>query len=203
MTPIETYYDIVGKNYKHLIHVCKEVCKKNREQFSEDILNDTVIQIHNIIKKKGQLDDMSEKGILNYFTRSYVNNLRCEKRYAVISKRDWNVKQESIQDLYESYLNTKTTPKEKIFKDLLEDFSVLFIMKMVELNFDSERYYLFKLKMLCNMTYKEIHDKTHIKKSRDKIIEVKKWVKENLSRDKIKQEFFSLYPELVEYKFDN
>ena len=195
MTPIETYHNIVGKNYKHLIHICKEVCKKNREQYSEDILNDTVIQIHNIIKKKGQLDDMSEKGILNYFTRSYVNNLRCEKRYAYIKKRDHNITQEEFNERYEKSLTSK---QDKIIHDLLEDFSVLFIMKQVELNFDSEHYYLFKLKTLCNMTYKQVHDKTHIKKSRDKILEVSKWVKENFTRKMIKEEFMDIYSDLFD-----
>ena len=195
MTPIETYHNIVGKNYKHLIHICKEVCKKNREQYSEDILNDTVIQIHNIIKKKGQLDDMSEKGILNYFTRSYVNNLRCEKRYAYIKKRDHNITQEEFNERYEKSLTSK---QDKIIHDLLEDFSVLFIMKQVELNFDSEHYYLFKLKTLCGMTYKQVHDKTHIKKSRDKILEVSKWVKENFTRKMIKEEFMDIYSDLFD-----
>lgn len=195
MTPIETYHNIVGKNYKHLIHICKEVCKKNREQYSEDILNDTVIQIHNIIEKKGQLDDMSEKGILNYFTRSYVNNLRCEKRYAYIKKRDHNITQEEFNERYEKSLTSK---QDKIIHDLLEDFSVLFIMKQVELNFDSEHYYLFKLKTLCNMTYKQVHDKTHIKKSRDKILEVSKWVKENFTRKMIKEEFMDIYSDLFD-----
>ena len=195
MTPIETYYDIVGKNYKHLIHICKEVCKKNREQYSEDILNDTVIQIHNIIKKKGQLDDMSEKGILNYFTRSYVNNLRCEKRYAYIKKRDHNITQEEFNERYEKSLTSK---QDKIIHDLLEDFSVLFIMKQVELHFDAEHYYLFKLKTLCGMTYKQVHDKTHIKKSRDKILEVSKWVKENFTRKMIKEEFMDIYSDLFD-----
>ena len=56
-------------------------------------------------------------------------------------------------------------------------------MKLVELNFPPEQLYLYKLKMICNKTYKQIHDETKIKKSRDKIIEVNKWVKNNQTRD--------------------
>ncbi len=197
MTPEEIYFEVLKDNYQNLINICKGVCTRNREKYSEDILNDTVIQVHKIIQKKGQLNDMSTNGILNYFTRSYVNNLRCEKRYAINAKRDENVKQESIQNLYEEYANKNTTTREKILKDLYIDFSVLYIMKQVELNFDQEHYYLYKLKTLCNMTYKQINDKTHIKKSRDKILEVKKWVKDNLSRDIIKQEFNLIYGDLI------
>lgn len=195
MTSEQIYFNCLKTNYNNLQQICKDVCKRNGEKYSEDILNDTVIQIHKIILKKGQLDDMSERGIMNYFTRSYVNNLRCEKRYAYIKKRDHNITQDEFNDKWEKSLSSK---QEKIMKDLLEDFSVLYILKVVELNFDAEHFYLYKLKTLCQYTYKQIHDKTHIKKSRDKIIEVNKWVKENLTRDIIKKEFFDIYGDLLE-----
>ena len=138
---------------------------------------------------------MSDNGIMRYFVRSYVNNLRMEKRYAYHKKRDYNITQEEFNDRYEQSLSSK---RDKIIKDLLEDFSVLYIMKLVELNFPPEQLYLYKLKMICNKTYKQIHDETRIKKSRDKIIEVNKWVKNNLTRDVIKKEFFDIYGDLIE-----
>lgn len=195
MEEIKVYFKCIEENYEALKKICQDVCKRNKEQFSEDIYNDTVIQIHKIIEKKGKLDDMSCDGIKRYFVRSYVNNLRCEKRYAYVKKRDLNITKEEFNERYEQSLTSK---QEKIIKDLLEDFSVLYIMKMVELNFDSEHYHLYKLKMLCNLTYKQIHDKTHIKKSREKILEVNNWVKKNISRDIIKKEFIEIYGELIE-----
>lgn len=194
LKPEEVYFKCINKNYNNLKQVCKDVCKRNKEQYSEDALNDTVIQVHKIIKKKGKLDDMSDNGIMRYFVRSYVNNLRMEKRYAYHKKRDYNITQEEFNDRYEQSLSSK---RDKIIKDLLEDFSVLYIMKLVELNFPPEQLYLYKLKMICNKTYKQIHDETRIKKSRDKIIEVNKWVKNNLTRDVIKKEFFDIYGDLI------
>lgn len=190
-----TYFNCIGGNYDKIKNICKQVCIRNKEQFSEDILNDTVIQIHKIILKKGKLNDMTCSGITNYFVRSYVNNLRCEKRYAYIQKRDTNITKEEFQERHEQQ---QEQVKNKILKDMLEDFSILFIMKQVELNFSQEHFYLYKLKMLCKMTYKQIHDKTHIKKSRDKILEVNKWVKDNLSRDIIKKEFNSIYEDIID-----
>ena len=195
LKPEDVYFTCLNKNYNNLKQVCKDVCKRNQEQYSEDTLNDTVIQIHKIIQKKGKLDDMSDNGIMRYFVRSYVNNLRMEKRYAYHKKRDYNITQEEFNDRYEQSLSSK---RDKIIKDLLEDFSVLYIMKLVELNFPPEQLYLYKLKMICNKTYKQIHDETKIKKSRDKIIEVNKWVKHNLTRDVIKKEFMSIYGDLIE-----
>lgn len=194
LKPEDVYFTCLNKNYNNLKQVCKDVCKRNQEQYSEDTLNDTVIQIHKIIQKKGKLDDMSDNGIMRYFVRSYVNNLRMEKRYAYHKKRDYNITQEEFNDRYEQSLSSK---RDKIIKDLLEDFSVLYIMKLVELNFPPEQLYLYKLKMICNKTYKQIHDETKIKKSRDKIIEVNKWVKHNLTRDVIKKEFFEIYGDLI------
>lgn len=194
LKPEDVYFTCLNKNYNNLKQVCKDVCKRNQEQYSEDTLNDTVIQIHKIIQKKGKLDDMSDNGIMRYFVRSYVNNLRMEKRYAYHKKRDYNITQEEFNDRYEQSLSPK---RDKIIKDLLEDFSVLYIMKLVELNFPPEQLYLYKLKMICNKTYKQIHDETKIKKSRDKIIEVNKWVKQNLTRDVIKKEFFEIYGDLI------
>ena len=195
LKPEDVYFECINKNYNNLKHVCNDVCKRNKEQYSEDALNDTVIQIHKIIQKKGKLDDMSDNGIMRYFVRSYVNNLRMEKRYAYHKKRDYNITQEEFNERYEQSLSSK---RDKIIKDLLEDFSVLYIMKLVELNFPPEQLYLYKLKMICNKTYKQIHDETRIKKSRDKIIEVNKWVKQNLTRDVIKKEFFDIYGDLIE-----
>lgn len=195
LKPENIYFTCLNKNYNNLKQVCKDVCKRNKEQYSEDALNDTFIQVHKIIQKKGKLDDMSENGIMRYFVRSYVNNLRMEKRYAYHKKRDYNITQEEFNDRYEQSLSSK---RDKIIKDLLEDFSVLYIMKLVELNFPPEQLYLYKLKMICNKTYKQIHDETRIKKSRDKIIEVNKWVKQNLTRDVIKKEFFDIYGDLIE-----
>lgn len=195
MEQLTTYFNCIESNYDNLQKICQDVCNRNKEQYSPDIFNDTIIQIHKIIQKKGQLDDMTCDGIMRYFVRSYVNNLRCEKRYAYIKKRDLNITKDEFNEQYEK---SQFSRQEKIIKDLLEDFSVLYIMKMVELNFDAEHYHLFKLKTLCGMTYKQIHDKTHIKKSREKIIEVNNWVKENITRKKIKEEFQEIYGELLE-----
>ena len=49
LKPEEVYFTCISKNYNNLKQVCNDVCKRNKEQYSEDALNDTVIQIHKII----------------------------------------------------------------------------------------------------------------------------------------------------------
>lgn len=194
MTPNEEYFNVIKQQYNELKRICREVCKRNGEKFSEDIFQDTIIKINNIITKKGQLDDMSEKGIMNYFTRSFVNNLRCEKRNSYIAKRDHNISQETMNERYEL---THSPLKNKLIKDLLEDFSILYIMKRIEDNFDNQSCHLYRLKTLCGMTYKQIHDKTHIKKSREIIIDINNWVKCNITRDEIWKVFQDVYGNLI------
>lgn len=194
MTPNEEYFNVIKQQYNELKRICREVCKRNGEKFSEDIFQDTIIKINNIITKKGQLDDMSEKGIMNYFTRSFVNNLRCEKRNSYIAKRDHNISQETMNERYEL---THSPLKNKLIKDLLEDFSILYIMKRIEDNFDNQSCHLYRLKTLCGLTYKQVHDKTHVKKSREIIIEINNWVKCNITRDEIWKVFQDVYGNLI------
>lgn len=190
MTPIET----IANNYEKLKDACQNVCNRNGEKFDEDIFQDTVVKVYDIAEKKGGLDDQTESGVLNYFVRSFVNNLREINRYAYRKKRDFNVTDEEIMQLFERSLSN---PDEKIMHDLLEDFSVLFLTKQVELNFNDEQYYLYKLKFLCGLTYKQIAQKTNIPKSRDKILEVKRWLNANFTRKIIKEEFISIYGDLL------
>lgn len=194
MTKNEEYLKVIEKQYYELKRICREVCKRNGEKFSEDIFQDTIIKINNIITKKGELDDMSEKGIMNYFTRSFVNNLRCDKRNSYIAKRDHNISQDTMNERYEL---THSPLKNKLVKDLLEDFSILYIMKRIEDVFDSQACHLYRLKTLCGMTYKQIHDKTHVKKSREMIVEVNNWVKSNITRDEIWRVFQDVYGNLI------
>lgn len=191
---ITAYFNCINNNYDTLQDTCRKVCERNREVFSEDTFGDTILHIHDIIIKKGSLIDMSCSGITNYFVRSYVNNLRMEKRYAYSKKRNLNIEPKDFKEAHEKSL---TDVKDKIIKDLFEDYSVIAIIKRVEENFDAEHLYLFKLKFLSKMTYKQIYQKTKLPKCRDKILEVKRWLKENCSRDMLKQEFNNTFDELL------
>ena len=47
------------------------------------------------------------------------------------------------------------------------------------------------------MTYKEINKKTNIPKSKEKILEVQRWVKENIKREDVKKAFDAAYGNLI------
>ena len=71
-------------------------------------------------------------------------------------------------------------------------------MKRVELEFDNEHFYLFRLKyLITDMTYKKLQEKTKLKKVRQKVVEVRKWVQDNITKQMIKDEFYGLYGDLL------
>ena len=189
----------INDNYTLLKNKYRRFCKEKDYEWDEDIYSDTIIKCYEAIERKGKLDDATEQGIENYFFRSFKQNIQREKQYCRNAKRDLNVKNDDINALYEEYYNANNSSSEnKIKSDLWKDFAVLYIMHIVEDNFDNEHTYLFKLKTLIpNMTYKTLQKKTNIKCSRQKVVTVKNWVKENISKDDVNKAFQRMYGNLL------
>ena len=47
------------------------------------------------------------------------------------------------------------------------------------------------------MTYKKLQEKTQIKGVRQKVLEVKKYIQENVKKEDIKKEFINIYGDLL------
>jgi uncharacterized protein (DUF433 family) len=47
------------------------------------------------------------------------------------------------------------------------------------------------------MTYKTLAEKTRIKGVRQKVVTVKRWLQQNLSKDEIRKEFYEIYGDLI------
>ena len=134
-----------------------------------------------------------------YTFRSFQNNIRNEQRYCRNKKRDLNISSDNINDLYEEYYNkTKTPAIEKIMSDLRKDFFIIWLMSLVEKNFDSESFYLFRIKTLSNMTFKQLAEQTKIKASRRKVIEVLHWIRQNVTKEDAEKAFREFYSSYVE-----
>jgi hypothetical protein len=70
-------------------------------------------------------------------------------------------------------------------------------MKRVEGEFDTEHFYLFRLKTFTNMTYAQLSEKTGIKGCRQKVVDCKNWLKQNVKHEDIRKEFDSIYGEIL------
>ena len=189
----------IGKNYNEVKKKIQMLCARNKQAFSEDTFHTVIVKCHQAIEKKGTLNDTSPYGIEAYLIRSYFNQQTDYKRVAEYSKRDWNYNSDNIHIINEQYqANTYTSAKEKIASDLYKDFATLYLMLKVEQNFDPEHFYVFRIKELCNgMTYKKLRQLTNITAVRQKVITVRKWLQNNVTKEEITNAFNDLYGELI------
>ena len=184
----------INDNYQIQKDKLLAFCNDKKYEFDEDIFSDTYLKIYDKILKYGIKDD-SDKGFDNYMFISFkVNTLR-EKQYARNQKRDGNVI--NLSGAYEAFKNTELSQEEKLKSDLKKDFYTLYLLHQAEANFDSESFYLFKQKVFeKGLTYKQLQEKTGIKGVRQKVVNVKNWLKENVSKKEIEKEFQEIYGDL-------
>lgn len=193
-----TFINYINDNYKQLYYKYRQFCKEKAYDWDEDIFQDTILKCYEAITKKGKLEDTTNQGIENYFFKAFKMNIQREGQYARNQKRDLNYSSEKVSQVYEEWYNSNNTDaKTKLANDLFKDFSCLYIMHRVEDNFDNEHFYLFKLKTLCGYTYKQLSEKTGWKGVRQKILAVKNWLKDNLSREELNKAFQAMYGDLL------
>ena len=182
-TPADRFMEYVGRTYEYQQEKLAKFCSNNRMKFDIDVLEDTILKCYEIINKNGINDD-TDKGYDDYLFISFRNNIRREKQYSR------NAKKKEIPDLkqvYEDWYNTNNdAPTEKILRDLKEDFSTLYIMKLVEQNFDQEHLYVFRIKYLYKLTYKQLQQRCpQIKNTRQKVIDVVHWLKQRITKGEL------------------
>lgn len=193
------FLNYINDHYTLLKNKYRKFCIEKQYDWNEDVFSDTILNCYNAITKKGQLNDTTAQGIENYFFRSFKQNIQREKQYCRVSKRDLNYTSDSLNIAYENWYNeTKDSAINKIRTDLYKDFATLYIMHRVEDTFDAEHFRLFNLKtMIPNMTYKKLQEKTHCTGCRQKVVNVKNWVKDNVTKKEITEAFQRIYGNLL------
>jgi hypothetical protein len=193
------FINYINDNYSGVCNTLRILCGQRQQSFDEDTFMESILRCHKAINKKGYLQDKSAYGITSYLIRSYFNLVKEEKRSARNAKRDMNYDSDNITNLYEDWYNDHNLDaREKIVGDMFKDFAILYIMMVVEQNFDSEHFYLFKLKELYkDMTYKKLAEKTKMRGVRQKVVEVKRWLKDNVTKDEIRKEFYDIYGDIL------
>lgn len=196
----DIFLNYINDNYVRLKRKYHKYCTENGYTFDEDIFSDTILRCYDIIVRNG-IKDKSPHGIESYFFIAFRNNIRNERNYSRVKKRDFNINSDNIHTIYEEYYNENNDDAvEKIVSDLYKDFCTLYIMMQVENNFPQEHFYLFRVKTLTKgMTFKKLQEMTNIKSSRKKVIEVQRYVKENIKKEDIKKAFHKLYEDLIEF----
>lgn len=198
MTDQDKFINYINQHYDELKCKYRTFCGLNGYSWDWDIFQDTILKCFDAIAKKGKLLDTTPQGIENYFFIAFKLNIKREGQYARNMKRDLNITSDNINDVYEEWYNSNhTTSRQKLLTDLWTDFSTLYIMNVVENNFPPEDFYLFKLKTLCNMTYKQVQDKTNEKRVRQRIVDIKNWLRLNVKKDDVKEAFNDIYGDII------
>lgn len=189
------FINYINSHYEELYGRFKAFCLDKKYEFDEDIFQDTILKCYNLVQRKG-LEDISNRGIENYFFMSFKQNLQREKQYARNQKRDGNVI--DLSGAYSEYLETLLTQREKLKADLYKDYACLYLLSKAEEHFDSEHFYLFRLKVFDkSMTYQKLQQHTGIKGVRQKVIDVKNWLKHNVSQSEVRKEFEAIYGDFL------
>lgn len=199
MNDAEIFLNYINDNYVKLKWKYYRFCQENQMDWDEDVYSDTIIRCYDIINRNG-IKDKSPYGMESYFFKAFKNNILNEKNYSRNKKRDRNITSDNINEIYEKYYNnTFDSSRVKLMGDLFNDFAILYIMTKVEDNFDSEHFYLYRLKSLMpNMTFKKLAETTNIKASRLKVIEVQRWIKANIKKEDVRKAFFAIYGDLID-----
>lgn len=200
MSDQDKFINHINDHYTELKWKYFKFCNEHQYPWDEDIYSDTIIKCYDTIVKKGKLSDTTPQGIENYFFKAFKNNILNEKNYCRTKYRDYNINSDNINDIYEDwYNNNNISEHTKLVSDLWKDFATLYIMTMVEQNFDSEHFYLYRMKTLIpNMTFKKLAQECkHIKATRRKVLEVMHWVKDNITKEDIRKAFYTLYGDIV------
>lgn len=183
----DRFISAVSICYQEMKLKMRRYCQLTNIEWDEDVFSDTIVKCYNTIEKQGNLQDNTSGGCLSYLFKSFVTNIKRDKQYARQKKKDDN---SNLQAKYEDYLErTQMTPDEKVLQDTKKDFSIFYVMLKVQEQFDDEHFHLFNLKHLGNLTYKQLQEKTKAKAIRQKVSTVKKWIKENISKEEIDKAF--------------
>lgn len=185
----------INSNYDQLKAHHKAYCLNKKHPFNEDIFCDTYLKIYEKIRKDG-IEDDSENGFKNYMFKAFKINVLREKQYCRNLKRDENAAA-NLSLFNEIYLNRQITAEEKLKSDLYKDYSTLYLLKKIEEEFPPEDIRLFKIKLFENLTYKQLSEKTGEKNIRQRIVNIKNWLKENVSKEEIDDAFNNDYGDLV------
>ena len=149
----------------NLYNTNKEKWSKMLPNFDEDIYNETIIKVYESILKGAD----TEGDLVGYWFKSFKNNLNRNKEYS----KNKNKVDTDVVDL----LKDKATEEETInlYYSAISD-----ILLKVKHQFNRKTFEVFRMYLLCNMSYEQLDKATGLKDSKERINKVKKWVCQNM-----------------------
>ena len=184
----EEYVQIIGKYYTEYLELFS-----NMFENGEDVVGETLLKTYRTICNKGlrtvadKYGEEREQMFKNYFFISA--KLNCFTEQQNIQKQN-NIK--SID--FNPYEDLPT--EDKVKQQVYNDFKIMYIVQLVENNFDVIDYRCFRLyHLLKDMTYAKLRNMTGIRNCKTRVVRINKWLKENIDEKEIRQSFIEQYPD--------
>lgn len=184
------FLQFVNDNYEDFKKKWRKYLYDRQIDFDDDVFSDTILKVYDYIKKHG-INDTTDSGMANYWFRAFNINIKREKQYSRNINRDSNI------DAYEALdkeTNGDDELKIKIRRQVFDDWSVVYILRLVEDNFDNISFHCFRLYyILDKMTYQRLREITKVKDSKKRVVTIKNWLKEKITKKDLEKEFSKYY----------
>lgn len=179
---IELINKTITKHYNDFKKKMKQFCFLNGLTYSDDVLHQTILKVLEMANKRG-LSDYTEKGIMGYIFQSYKLNTYQEHLQEQKKKIDDNINVFNLDIIDKEY-----SEESKQFADL----ATVYLLKKVKENFDLLTYSVWRIRYLVKvngeeLNYKKIKEMTNIKDVRKRIVDVNKWIRDNITLEEINQ----------------
>lgn len=159
-------------------------------EFDDDVFSDTILKVFDYIRANGIKDD-SESGMANYWFKAFNINIKREKQYSRNLNRDKNI--DATEELDKEF-NGDDELQMKIRRQVFDDWAVFYILRLVEDNFDSISFHCFRLYyVLDKMTYQRLREITKVKDSKKRVVTIKNWLKDKITKKDLEKEFINFY----------
>lgn len=180
MKKIGTVYESCKKRYY-------KMCRDMHLNIDEDIFSSTVINCYDSISRNG-LEDLSQQGCENYLFKAFRTNMYQVSNY---NKRKVDG---DINSIGEKFIDDNG---DKIREQVLKDYTVIYILNLIENNFDEISFNLWRFKNLAEkMTYDKLRNITGVKDCKKRIIAINDWLRENVSKEEILKNFEEYFDNL-------
>ena len=184
------FLQFVNDNYNNLKKKWAKYLIDRQIEFDEDIYSETILKVYDYINKHG-INDTTDSGFANYFFKAFNINIKREKQYSRNLNRDRNF--DATEELSKE-MNGEDELKLKIRRHVYEDWSIFYILRLVEDNFDSISFHCFRLYyILDKMTYSKLREITKVPDSKKRVVTIKNWLKDNLTKQQMEKEFSKYY----------
>ena len=184
------FLQFANDNYNDLKKKWAKYLYDRQIDFDEDVYSETILKVYDYISANGIKDD-SESGFANYFFRAFNINIKREKQYSRNLNRDKNI--DATEELDKEF-NGDDELQMKIRRQVFDDWAVVYILRLVEDNFDNISFHCFRLYyILDKMTYSRLREITKVKDAKKRVVTIKNWLKDNLTKKDLEKEFTKYY----------